>query len=70
MAEKSCHGACLKKNDDNDWYFMEFSEFYSLLLGGKQKISYDDFIAPVFIMNAIKRSLDSGCEENVKEYKI
>ena len=48
----------------------EFNEFYSLLCGGEQKRSYKDFIAPVYVMNAIKRSLDSGKEELVKKYEI
>ena len=48
----------------------EFNEFYELLCGGEQKISYDDFISPVFIMNAIERSLESGNEEPIKEFKV
>ena len=48
----------------------EFDEFYKLLLGEEQRISYDDFISPVYIMNAIERSLLSGKEEAVKEYKV
>ena len=48
----------------------EFDEYYSLLCGGEQKKSYEDFIAPVFVLNAIKRSLDSGKEEKVNEYTI
>ena len=43
----------------------EFREFYELLTGGKQKQSYRDFIAPVFIMTAIVRSLASGKVEAV-----
>ena len=48
----------------------EFDDYYSLLCGGAQKKSYKDFIAPVFVLNAIKRSLDSGKEEKVNEYKL
>ena len=41
----------------------EFEEYYSLLCNGEQKLSYADFIAPVFIMNAIVRAKLSGkCE--------
>jgi len=43
----------------------EFSEFHELLLGGKQKVSYTDFVSPVYIMNAIERSLKSGNEEKI-----
>lgn len=48
----------------------EFDEYYSLLCGGAQKKSYEDFIAPVFVLNAIQRSLDSGKEECVNEFKL
>jgi hypothetical protein len=48
----------------------EFDEFCDLLRGGEQKISYDDFIAPVFVLNAINRSLLSGKEELVGKYEV
>ena len=31
---------------------------------------YEDFIAPVFIMNAIDRSLKSGKEEKINEFAL
>lgn len=43
----------------------EFETFYGLLKGGEQSESYDDFIAPVFILNAIDRSIKSGKEEKI-----
>ncbi len=43
----------------------EFAEYYDLLFGGEQKISYADFIAPVFIMNAIVRAKESGRQEEI-----
>lgn len=43
----------------------EFAEFHELLLGGKQKVSYNDFVSSVYIMNAIERSLKSGDEEKI-----
>ena len=49
----------------NDWYMVEFTEFYRLLCGGAQEVSFRDFISSVFIMNAIERSLHSGKEESV-----
>ena len=52
----------------NEWFDREFEEFYGILSGGEQSISHKDFIAPVFIMNAIERSLNSGREEMI-EYK-
>jgi len=48
----------------------EFDEYYALLCGGEQKKAYEDFIAPVFVMNAIKRSLDSGKEEAVHTFAL
>lgn len=43
----------------------EFLEFYDLLTGKPQKQSYEDFFAPVYVFNAIERSLKSGGEETV-----
>ena len=43
----------------------EFDEFVSLLRGGAQRLPYADFIAPVFVINALERSLESGNEETV-----
>ena len=50
-------------NGRSPCFKIEFDEFYSLLSGGEQKMSYDDFIAPVFVMNAVYRSIASGKEE-------
>jgi hypothetical protein len=49
-----------------DWYFREFSKFHALLNGAAQSATYEEFISPVFIMNAIERSLVSGTEESVR----
>ena len=49
----------------NDWFYREFKAYYDVLSGAKMKETYDEFVAPVFILNAIDRSLKSGCEENV-----
>ena len=48
----------------------EFDEFCELLMGGEQKVSYADFIAPVYVLNAINRSLVSGKEEPVRTYEV
>ena len=45
----------------------EFMDYYKVLKGGASKKTHADFIAPVFVMNALKRSLDSGLEEAVNE---
>ena len=49
---------------EQDWN-QEFLDFHDLLLGKPQKQSYEDFFAPVYILNAIERSLKSGKEEVV-----
>lgn len=51
-------------------FYAEFDEFYELLSGGEQQASFEDIIAPVFALNALYRSLKSGNEEPVKEFKI
>ena len=61
----SANGASLNCTPDNDWFYNEFNDFAQLIRGGEQQISYDDFIAPVFIMNAIVRSIESGKGETV-----
>ena len=53
-----------------DCFTHEFDEFCGLLMGGEQKTSYDDFIAPVFVLNAINRSLVSGKDEVVRAYEV
>ena len=66
MSEKG--NSCYDIPATNEWFFSEFGEFYKLLSGGEQTSTYGDIIAPVFIMNAIERSLHSGKEEYI-EYK-
>lgn len=70
MSEKSVRGADLVCSDDNNWFRKEFDEFYELLMGGEQKISYRDFISPVFVMNAIERSYKNGKEELVNTFEL
>lgn len=70
FAEHGVHGGTVKLGEGNDWFYHEFDEYHTLLCGGAQTVSYRDFIAPVFILNAIKRSIDSGHEEKVKEYTL
>ncbi len=68
MAQKIAKGAEIPST--NDWFYLEFKEFYGLLEGNSQGITYEEFISPVFIMNAIERSLSSGKEELVSKYEI
>ncbi len=41
----------------------EVEAFYRILSGSAQEISYEDFFAPVYILNAMDRSVKSGVEE-------
>ena len=50
---------------DNSIFKPEFDDFYALLVGGEQKQSLRDFISPVFVLDAIERSLASGNEETI-----
>ena len=43
----------------------EFTGFYRLLQGQAQTQTYEDFFAPVYVLNAIYRSMESGKEEKV-----
>ncbi len=45
----------------------EFDDYYNILKGGEQHFSYDDFFAPVFILNALNRSLENGKEETINK---
>ena len=54
----------------NDWFYREFKEFYDILSGESQTATYEEFVSPVFIMNAIMRSLESGKEEAIREIKL
>ncbi|MBQ7336637.1 MAG: Gfo/Idh/MocA family oxidoreductase [Clostridia bacterium] len=44
---------------------IEFDDMYDLLCGKEMKESYDDFIRPVFILNALETSMKSGKSEKV-----
>lgn len=52
---------------DASCFAVEFEEFYKLLNGGAQRQSYEEFIAPIFILNAMHRSLKSGKEEVINK---
>ncbi len=70
VAENGVHGEELSITENNPCFKIEFSEFYGLLNGKEQRRSYEDFIAPVFVLNAIKKSLDAGEEIRVEKFEI
>lgn len=69
-SEKSVKGSEFPITGESPCFRIEFDEFYDLLKGGEMKKSYSDFIAPVFVMNAVKRSIDSGKEEKVNKFEL
>lgn len=69
-AEKACEGRKVDVLASSPCFRAEFDEFYRILLGGEQAQSYEDFIAPVFVLNAIHRSMLSGQTEAVTEYAL
>lgn len=48
----------------------EMNDMYALLKGQTMKMDYDTFIKPVFVMNALLRSCESGRWENISEEKV
>ena len=69
-AEKAVKSGKISSGAGNDWILAEFRDYYNLLEGGETGVSPEDFIAPVFVMNAVKRSIDSGREETVNPIKL
>ncbi|MBE6920135.1 MAG: Gfo/Idh/MocA family oxidoreductase [Ruminococcaceae bacterium] len=55
-----------KQFTNDDIFEKGFVEFHNLLEGKPQKQTYEDFFAPVFVLNAMYRSLQSGQVERVK----
>ena len=70
QSEQGFTQATFPIDEKSPCFYTEFSEFVRLLNGGEQKYSYKDFISPVFILNAIYRSLETGNEEIVKDYSL
>ena len=64
------HAEEIVLDGDSACFRVELDEFYRLLLGGEQRRSTEEFIAPVFVLNAINRSMQSGKEEPVEEYVL
>ncbi len=71
VSENYVVGSEFPINENSECFKLEFDEFYELLNGNtEQRLSFKDFIAPVFVMNAVNRSLQSGNEEIIKEYEL
>lgn len=68
--ENDMKGAKFPVTATSPCFKAEFDEFYRIMSGEPQVANFKDFIAPVFVMNAMQRSLDSGNEEKVREYSL
>ncbi len=68
FAKESTNGGPVTASEN--WFKREFADFDALISGEEQKMSYDDFISPVFVMNAIFAAFESGNEEEVKYVKV
>lgn len=67
-ASISCENEVVGAMYKSSTFADEFNMFYTMLSEGKQMQSYIDFFAPVYILNAIDRSLKSGKEEKINRY--
>jgi len=65
---KASHTETLKLTPDS--FRHEMDAMLHLLQGGAMEKSYESFVAPVFIMSAILRSLESGRWERVHSPKL
>ena len=65
----SCEEKVMGDMFESTTFAAEFEDFYALISEGKQAQSYVDFFAPVYIMNAIERALNSGREEKINRNK-
>jgi predicted dehydrogenase len=70
ISETDSDAFMIPSSASREWFAREFGEYYELLSGGAQQIDPKDFIAPVFVMNAIARSLESGKEEAIRTIEI
>ena len=48
----------------------EFMEFHKLLVTHRQRASYEELFAPVYVINAMDRAIKSGKEEPIIKYEV
>lgn len=70
LTEEGMQGGEISTESVEDWFYGEFKEFCGLLNGEIQPMSYQDFAAPVFVFNAVWRSLQNGEEEPVHPFQL
>ena len=69
-AKDSVSGSVMEVTEETPCFKQELLAFYDLLQGKNNKCDYNLFIKPVFVMNAIYRSIKSGKDEIINEYVI
>ena len=67
-SEKGTDGGALDIGDD--CFRADYEAYRGILYGGGQPVPYDDLIAPVFVMNAIVRALQTGSEQPVRRFTV
>ncbi len=55
---------------DSECFKTEFDEYYKVLKGGEMEYTLEELFAPVFVLNAIDRSIKSEKEEKVNSFKF
>lgn len=70
FALNGSQGGYVPNSSIKSWYYAEFKEFVGLMRGEAQPMSYSDFIAPVFVLNAIDRATASGKVENIQYVEV
>jgi predicted dehydrogenase len=68
--EKEVEAIKLGANGMDEWFLGEFRDFVDLLRGKSEGRDYTEFIAPVFLLTATVRSLESGKRESVNPYTL
>lgn len=65
-------GGIIHKTVDSgtDGFQREFEDFARVVRYKKMELTYDKLLRPVFVLNAINRSLESGKEENVHTFEF
>lgn len=69
-SKEGVESASVFNNEAKECSKREFKEYYDILFGGESKVNYKDFIAPVFFMNAIYKSLKKGKKVKVEKIKL
>lgn len=70
FAVAGSQGGYIAAGNGKEWYYDEFKEFVEIMRGSDMVLSYEELIAPVFVLAAIDRASQSGEPEAVCYGKI